>query len=302
MLITGAAGFLGSHLALAFAEKGATVIAVSSKARHRVHPAISWERLNLELPSACSEALTLMDRADYCCFLAARKPQPGEDKDVRGPNQRIDALTSKVFAASRCPSAVYVSGLSIFGGSVAGEVTERSRPHPATPYTISKLSGERLFQRASEGAGKQWKILRINAPYGPGMPAHAVVHTFLANALAGKDLLVHGDGTRQQQFTWVGDFCEAVALLMTQKNGIYHFCGPERVSLHSLAEQCLRAAGSSSRIRYAGPALAESCAVFGDDALGAAWPREKRTCLETGLGQMAWALREGITPLRRICR
>lgn len=293
---------MGSHLALALAEKGEAVIALSSQARKGLHPGISWERLNLEMPSAACEALKLMDRADYCCFLAARKPQPGEDKDVCGPNQRIDALTSKAFAASRCPSALYVSGLSIFGGTSSGEVTERSRPHPATPYTISKLSGERLFQRASEGAGKKWKILRINAPYGPGMSPYAVVHTFLANALAGKDLLVHGDGTREQQFTWVGDFCEAVALLMTQANGIYHFCGPERVSLHTLAEQCLRAAGSGSRIRHAGASSAESCLVFADDALGAAWPRERRTHLETGLGQMASALREGITPLQRICR
>ena len=162
---------------------------------------------------------------------------------------------------------------------------EDSRPDPPDAYTSSKLAGERIFSRAA-GKDKHLWILRVNAPYGPGMPDHAVVCKFLQLARQGRPLPVWGDGSREQHFTWVGDFCRAVEMLPKTAAGVYHLVGPDRLSMEQLARLCMEVCGSASGLERIPGEAGLSAPVFGPDRLEPHWPRSRRTGMRRGLKAM----------------
>lgn len=301
ILITGAAGFIGSHLALSFVREGHSVHLISSRRISSIDPSVEWETINLENRNEFDRLKKTMDHMDHCCFLAVKKPLLNSSEDLLKRNRLIDEISADAFADSNCASGIYVSGLSIFSASVVEGITEETKPHPMTVYTQSKLNGENIFQKACELAGKHWKILRLNAPYGPAMFADAVIHRFLSRAIAGEDLILYGDGKRTQHFTWIADCCKAIKILFNKEGGMFHFCGPEKVSMKTLAEYCINAASSLSRIRCQGIETGESCPDFCFDRLEKDWPRTKRTPLDVGLKLMLEALKKNYTPLQRLC-
>lgn len=301
ILITGATGFIGSHLALSLIKEGHSVYLISSRKIASSDTSIFWETMNLEDYNGVDRLRRIMDRTDHCCFLAARKPSSISSDDLLRRNGLIDKLSADAFARSNCASCIYVSGLSVFASSITEGVTEDTVPYPMTPYTQSKLNGEKIFQEACDLAGKKWRILRINAPYGPAMFHNAVIHKLLSRAIRGEDLILYGDGQRTQHFTWIEDCCKAMKILFNKENGIFHFCGPDKVSMKMLAEYCINITGSQSQINYEGVETGESCPNFCLDRLEMNWPRSKRTTLEAGLRRMSEAIRENRIPLQRLC-
>jgi UDP-glucose 4-epimerase len=301
VLITGATGFIGSHLALSLLKEGHSVHLISSQKMTSSDTSVCWETMNLEDYNELDRLRKIMDHTDHCCFLAARKPLSNGSDDLLRRNRLIDELSADAFASSNCASGIYISGLSIFPASIIEEVTEDTMPNPTTDYAQSKLTGEEIFQKACELAGKDWKILRLNAPYGPAMFPDAVIHKFLFRAIAGNDLTLYGDGQRTQHFTWVEDCCKAIKILFDKESGIFHFCGPDKVSMKTLAEYCINITGSQSRIHYEGVETGESCPDFCLDQLETNWPRSKRTTLEVGLRRMSEVMRENHIPLQRLC-
>ena len=298
ILITGAAGFVGSHLARRLVDQGHNVCLLSSSPRTATRSDATWETLDLRDTAAVGALTKLMDDADHCCLLAAVKPAPGRNSDVLAQNEQIDRISSQAFSKSRCPSGIYVSGLSVFSHRRTEMVTEDTPPDPDTDYTRSKFLGEKIFQDASDRASKTWRILRINAPYGPAMVPHAVVRAFLTAAMAGQPLYLFGRGERRQHFTWAGDCADAMSLLFEREIGIYHFCGPESNSMLELAEACVETAGSKSRIVFKNEDPGLSCPVYGPDRLENEWPRTRRTSLLDGLKKMHHAMQSGLFPLK----
>lgn len=301
VLITGAAGFLGSHLAAHYFHGGHQLRLVSSQARRSADARLSWHRIDLERPNAMASLGELMLDVDLCLFLAARIPFPQPIADVFTRNKTIDSISAAAFAASGCPRAVYLSGMSVFSSTQDQPVDERSIPEPQTDYIRSKLYGEELFLDAGQRAGSRVQVLRVQAPYGPGAPPDSVIQVFVRNCLAGRPLQVHGDGSRCQHFTWVGDICRAVDLLESQPDGIHHFCGPSRVDMRQLAEICLAEINPDSRIVLLGGDPGVSCADFGPDRFEGLWPRARRTSLPKGLKELARHLLDHSTPLAELC-
>ncbi len=300
ILITGATGFIGNHLALSFIREGHKVYLISSRQMSSPDPSVSWETINLEDHNEFDRLKRIMDHTDQCCFLATRKPLSNISDNLLKRNRLIDELSADAFASSNCASGIYVSGLSIFPASINEDVTEETIPSPMTAYTQSKLTGEKIFQKACKQAGKEWKILRLNAPYGPTMFPDAVIHKFLSRAIAGDDLILYGDGQRTQHFTWIEDCCKAIKILFNKESGIFHFCGPDKVTMKTLAEYCINITGSQSRIRYEGTDAGEPCPDFYLDRLETDWSRSKRTTLEVGLKLMSETMRENRISLQRL--
>lgn len=301
ILITGAAGFLGSHLAAHYWRQGHRLHLVSTQARRSHDAGVNWHRLDLEQPGALTPLTEILDGADLSLFLAARVPFPHPIADVFTLNKAIDDISVKAFAASKCRRAVYVSGLSVFSASQAQPVDESRAPKPQTDYQRSKVYGEELFLRAGQNKGNQVQVLRIQAPYGPGASPASIIQVFVRNCLAGLPLNVHGDGSRRQHFTWAGDVCRAVDLLKDMPSGIYHFCGPKSVNMRQLAEICLAELNPEGRFNLTGGDSGVSCAEFGLDRLEKAWSRACRTNLPQGIGELGRWIRENRTPLTELC-
>ena len=284
VLITGANGFIGKFLTRYYLDHGRKVIAVSTKPCIWKHSALEW--LQVDLTGFQSETVlrSALDESDYCCLLAAVKPNYMHDGiSIWEQNELIDRVSSSAWATSKCLNALYLGGLSIFPDDKRLCVDENSVPDPTSFYTRSKLHGERIFKAEADRSGKQWKIMRINAPYGPGMIQRAVVHHFLLQAAAGNPLTVFDQGQREQHFTWVGDCCEASARLEFLASGVYHFVGRDRLSMLGLARKCIEIAESNSPILFKDGDPGRSCAQFALDRLEEVWPRANRTGMSEGL-------------------
>ncbi|MEW6587010.1 MAG: NAD(P)-dependent oxidoreductase [Nitrospirota bacterium] len=284
VLITGASGFIGRFFTRYYLGHGRKVIGVSRKPCVWEHPALGWLQVDLTAPEGERSLRSALDESSFCCLLAAVKPDTVREKSsVPHQNQTIDGVSSAAFADSKCPNGLYLGGLSIFPDDKGLSVDEDSIPAPTSPYTKSKLYGERMFKAAANSSRKNWKILRINAPYGPGMTERAVVHRFLVEAAKGQPLTVFDQGQREQHFTWVGDCAEASAKLESLEPGVYHFVGPDRVTMLDLARKCIAIARSTSPILFKSGDPGGSCPDFGPDRLEPVWPRASRTGISKGL-------------------
>lgn len=292
ILITGATGFIGSHLAIRLLGSGHMVTLVSSHPRKLKIPGCSLTCVDLTQETSFSVLKETLNQCDRAYFLAASlPPRP----NVAQTNNRIDSICSKAFFASTCPEAIYLSGLTVFPQNEDLIVDEQSHPSEnLSPYFASKLAGERLF--ASESPDKQVKILRVNAPYGPGMSGNHVISRFLNLALRDKELTVYGNGERSQHFTWVGDIARILAHANEIPTGISHFCGPERVNMLQLARLCLKVCKSFAGVVCAGVEKGQSCPYISHDRLETVWPRAERTPLAQGLYLFAQALKKNIQP------
>lgn len=298
ILITGGAGFLGSHLALRLV-KSCLVDVISSRKLKSQNPALRIHTLNLTQPEALTPLVRLLDLCDAACFFAARKPP---QSNVYKANLSIDDLSAEAFARSACPRALYISGLAVVFNRNNKPVNEYMRIGPIQdPYLASKVKGEEMMMQAALATAKDCLTFRVNAPYGPGMPEHSVIMRFMRQALTGQNLTLYGPGERKQQFTWAGDAAEILALILeldqtTPQSGVYHFCGPDCVSMCQLAQQCIAICDSSSEIVTLTKTEGPTCPKIAQDRLEFLWPRPKRTNLKAGLYQLAEALRRRWIP------
>lgn len=286
-LITGGSGFLGKNLTQFLLESGHRVTTISSSSPFFSSKSFTHIQFDLSNENNIHHLTDLLSSSDHCIFLAAKKPVGNVDYTFE-INQKIDFLCAKAFSLSDCNSCVYLSGLSLFTKPFE-LVNEFTDPSPDTPYTSSKLYGENLFLNIANSIGKMSRILRIQAPYGPGMPEHAVVYRFLNLAQHNQPITIFGDGDRIQQFTWVGDCSEAIFRISNKPTGIFHFSGPDRISMNDLALECIKVTASSSTIIHTQEDPGVSCPFFDFDAFEVEWPRNKRTNLHHGLHLMCKA-------------
>lgn len=288
--ITGASGFLGSRLAQHLASLGHDVLKIQSPGQKAARKN-NEQALDLEDQSNLPRLVQLLKQVEVCYFLAARK-HPSHPGLLLQQNRQIDNLCATAWLESKCHQAVYVSGQAILGSAQPGPITEESIPKPTCEYHSAKKAGEDIMQNAAREGGDSLFILRVNAPYGPGMDTNAVVAKFLKQAILGREITVFGDGSRQQHFTWVYDFCRAAELILDQQPGLYHFCGPDRVSMNQLARLCIEITQSESNLGTTGDDSGASAPILGPDRFETLWPRHKRTTLREGLSHMAAGIKE----------
>ncbi|WP_018655989.1 NAD-dependent epimerase/dehydratase family protein [Actinomadura flavalba] len=219
MVVTGAAGFVGSHVVEAVARDGLDVVAVDAP-RRSLTPGVTRERwrwlggragvVPLELDLAVDD-LAPLAAADVVVHLAGR---PGV-RDSWGPGEaaveRDNVVASRRLleaCARRGTKVVVASSSSVYGPAGARASREDDPLAPASPYARSKAEVERLA-RAAADAGLPVTVLRYFSVYGPRQRPDMAFHRFIAAALAGRPLPVFGDGTALRSFTHVGDVVTA---------------------------------------------------------------------------------------------
>ncbi len=280
ILITGATGFLGEHLTQKLLYKGHRLTLVSSRPVQSKRDGLNYLQLNLTENSSVIPLSRQLMSCDKAFFLAAVLPPRlnHAEKTIK-----IDQHCAHALALSSCPEAIYLSGLTVFEQHDDFTVDEKSSPsHNLPPYFDAKRRGESLFLTLNKEKTAV-KILRINAPYGPGMTQRHVIPTFLSQALQNTPLTVYGNGQRVQQFTWVGDIIHILASIEKIPTGISHFCGPDRVTMKALANMSVAICDSKAPIIFMGEDTNPSCPQIKPDRLEAIWPRAKRTSLIKGL-------------------
>ncbi|MGZ6706556.1 MAG: NAD-dependent epimerase/dehydratase family protein [Solirubrobacteraceae bacterium] len=257
ILVTGGAGFIGSHvvdrLVAAGHEPRIFDTRTSPYPGHDRVDAVHGDMLDagavLRAAQGCDAIVHLAAAADV--GIVAKEPQAAEALNARG--------TFNVLEAARATGArvLYASTIWAYSDVVADEVDEDTGlALPSHFYTATKVAGEMYCRSYQELYGVQTTILRFGIPYGPRARPAAVLPIFVNKALAGEPLTIAGDGSQSRRFVYVEDLAEGVvaALAPCAAGRVYNLVGGEDVSVRQIAETVRDAIGAVEIVHTEGRA------------------------------------------------
>lgn len=217
VLVTGAAGFIGSHLVDRLLSDGHEVIGVDDLSTGRnLRPDIDFHRMDVCDPALVE--LAAARRPELICHLAA---QVSVRSSVQDPRQdaRVNVLgTVNVLEAARAAGSrkiLFASSCAVYGVPEDLPVPSDAPLRPASPYAASKKAGEIYVQTYRELHGLDFTILVLANVYGPRQSPEGeagVVSIFTDALLAGAPTRVYGDGGNTRDYVYVQDVVDAFAL------------------------------------------------------------------------------------------
>jgi nucleoside-diphosphate-sugar epimerase len=219
-LVTGAAGFIGSHLAEALVARGDDVIAVDcftpyyDEATKRANAAAARAATLVEADLRSAALTDLLDGVDAVFHQAA---QPGVRlswsdgfADYLGHNVlATQRLLEAVRTAAPQARVVYASSSSVYGNQERYPTRETDLPRPYSPYGVTKLAGEHLCGSYAENHGLHTVALRYFTVFGPRQRPDMSIHRLCEAALTGEAFPRFGDGEQVREFTYVDDIVAA---------------------------------------------------------------------------------------------
>ena len=262
VVVTGGAGFIGSHVVDALVARGDEVAVVDNLAtgkRENVPERATLYERDIREPLA-----DLFDevRPEAVFHLAAQA-------DVRVSVERpaydaeVNVLgTLNVLEAARPHGAQVV--FSSTGGAIYGECEEPAREsaprEPISPYGTAKLAGEEYLKTYNRLYGTAHVSLRYGNVYGPRQDPHGeagVVAIFLGALAEGRQARIFGDGLQTRDYVYVGDVARATVSALGQRGGIFNVGTGRETSVVELYDRCRRVAGSDAEAVHDEPRLGE---------------------------------------------
>lgn len=226
-LVTGAAGFIGSHLSERLVTLGHDVVGVDSFntyydptiKRQNVAELSGNSRFTLiEADLAEADLAPLLDGADWIFHLAGQPGVRGSWGDqFSGYLRNNTHVTQRLLEAARSHSPqrlVYASSSSIYGDAPT-PMRESARPQPVSPYGVTKLSGEHLMEAYHKSYGVPAVSLRFFTVYGPRQRPDMAFNRFLRAIGEGQPVHLYGSGNQTRDFTYVGDIVDACLQAVT---------------------------------------------------------------------------------------
>lgn len=221
-LITGAAGFLGSHLANHLVREGHQVRGLDDLSAGNPQALSSEVLFTRGDVNDRPKLWTLLQDVDCVYHLAARVSVPESVLYPREYNAVNVGGTVSLMEAMRdvgVHRVVFISSGAVYGDQEEQPLVETVTPNPRSPYAVSKLSAEYYVRTI----GDLWNIetvsLRVFNAYGPGQnlpPSHPpVIPNFLRQAVRGGSIVMHGDGTQTRDYVFVDDVVNAMIAAAT---------------------------------------------------------------------------------------
>lgn len=270
-LVTGGAGFIGSHIVRHLTDSGYEVVcldnfdptyAIETKKANIASffgsdnfEFIEGDILDRELVNNITEDV------DYIFHEAALVSVV---ESMNDPQKTIEINTigsMNILEAARrnnIRKVVFASSAAVYGDSSIPVKKEDMIPYPKSPYAISKLDCEYAARIYYEEYGLKTTSLRYFNVYGPGQdvtsPYAAVVPIFIKKALRNEDLVIYGDGQQTRDFIFVKDVVRANELVMSNGDGmIFNVASGVVISINELADRIIRLTESESGIIHREP-------------------------------------------------
>jgi UDP-glucose 4-epimerase len=257
-VVTGAAGFIGSHLVESLLADGREVVGVDAFVDY--YPREVKER-NLDQARAHrafrlvegsvqdADLGPVLDGASEVFHLAAQagvRASWGRDFAVYTDNNVL--ATQRLLEASAAAGVsriVYASSSSVYGNAAALPLQEDAACHPVSPYGVTKLAAEHLASLYHSNLGVPVVSLRYFTVYGPRQRPDMAFHRFLKAARDAAPIRLYGDGTQTRDFTYVDDIVAATraAAGSGRPGGVYNVGGGERVALSDVIGRIERVTG-----------------------------------------------------------
>ncbi len=257
-LVTGGAGFIGSHLSERLLDQGASVTAIDCftdyypreiKERNLSGPRKSPNFTFVEDALGSANLDRLLDDVTHVFHLAAQAGvRKSWGKDFRTyTTLNVDATQVLLEACVGRPveRVVYASSSSVYGDDTQLPMREDATPHPVSPYGVSKLAAEHLCNLYVVNHQVPAVSLRYFTVYGPRQRPDMGFHRFFSAVLDGRPVVQYGDGLQTRDFTFVADAVTATvaAAVHGTPGGVYNIGGGSRVSLREVFDMISRVSG-----------------------------------------------------------
>ncbi|MBI2487241.1 MAG: GDP-mannose 4,6-dehydratase [Deltaproteobacteria bacterium] len=279
LLITGVAGFVGSHLAERLLKEGFDLIGVDSfldyypkgikennLKRVRENPRfefIEGNLLNLNL----KEILEQVDAVFHQAAIPGVRASWGKDFSQYVENN-IQATQVLLEACKdiRLKKFIYASSSSIYGDSDELPIKETSPTNPVSPYGVSKLAGEHLTALYFKGYGIPTVSLRYFTVYGSRQRPDMGFHKFISAVLLGREIEIYGTGEQTRDFTFIEDAVEAnlQAFFGGKEGEAYNVGGGSRIKLIEAIRIIEEISGKSANLKYKDPQRGDAKHTYAD--------------------------------------
>ena len=302
VLVTGAAGFIGSRLATRLAAGGARVTGFDRTRRSTPGANVEFRQADLRDTEALGDVVA---GADVVFHLAAANGHRASMDEPRADfeDNVMGAVSLLAAVAQRAPRArvVLASTRQLYGRAVFLPADEGHVVAPPDVHAVHKETAEHLVRHSAAQRGVPFAVLRLTNTYGPGQPtagpAAGLTGRFLGDALAGREVTILGDPGLRRDFNYVDDVVDGFlrAGRWEAPAGVWNLGSPP-VRLREFAEAVFRALGEEPRVRLAPLPAGLAAIAIGDfhsdwsairDDLG--W--EPAWTLESGLAETVRAMR-----------
>jgi len=218
-LVTGGAGFIGSHLVEELVRRGERVRVLDNlstgKLRNLAHiPGVEFQEGDLVDPAACARAT---EGVEYVLHQAAIPSVPRSVKDpVTSNRSNIDGTLNILVAArdAGVKRLVYAGSSSAYGDTPTQPKHEEMPTNPLSPYALQKLVGEQYCQMFTRLYGLETVTIRYFNVFGPrqdpGSPYSGVISLFSTAVLEGRQPTIYGDGGQTRDFTYIANVVDGV--------------------------------------------------------------------------------------------
>lgn len=258
ILVTGGAGFIGSHLVKNLVEKGHEVIVLDillrgNKIDKDIFDSIEFVRGDVRDKVLVNQLSVKCDRIYH--FAAILGVDIVTANPVETMNTEITGMHNVTDAAiiNDVPGIIYASTSGVYGHSaIQQSMKETFRLDPCTSYAIAKRYNEVYLAALYEEKGLKSISLRFFNIYGVKQDSRMVIPRFFQQALSGHPITIFNDGNQTRDFTYIEDTIIACEKLATTMQGceIYNISSETEISIGELARRIKNITNSSSEIKY----------------------------------------------------
>jgi len=305
VIVTGGAGFIGSHLTEELVKQGFDVTVLDNLTTGNLHNILSLKK-DITFIKGSITNLSLLKKlfknTDYIFHLAAIASVPKSVTDPLASHEVNNTGTLNVLQAAvqnRVKKLVFMSSAAVYGDIPTLPVKEDMPPQPKSPYAVDKLSAEyycAVFRQVYQLSSVCLRCFNVYGPrQEPDSDYSAAIPKFIALALAGKPLTIYGDGKQTRDFVYVKDVIAAnILAARADLNGIFNISNGRSVTVNELAGLIIKLTGNKSEIVYDQPRPGDIVHSLADITKAASIGFKPSYTMETGLAETISSFSSGL--------
>lgn len=262
ILVTGGAGFIGSHLCKRLIENGDEIICLDNLftgSKENIYPLMDYKNFEFVRHDVTKEYMAEVDQI-YHLACPASVPHY-QYNPVKTMKTAVVGAVNMLGLAKRIKARILQASTSeVYGNPLVHPQTEEywGNVNPVGPrscYDEGKRAAETLFFDYHRQNAVDIKVIRIFNTYGPNMALNdgRVISNFIIQALQNQDITIYGDGLQTRSFQYVDDLIEAMVRMMNSRKefvGPVNLGNPREFTIRELAEKVIQMTGSPSKIVY----------------------------------------------------